>query len=343
MANLQPSWDFEEVQTRLQEVDELAGLTLVEGPCPLEGCPDLTAILKKVMVPGSILLPEDFNQIQTVLRVINRVRHYFQGIQEKQPLLAKYGQQLRDLSEVRQAIRKAISPHGLILDQASEELARLRQEMQSSRQQTSRKLHQLFGQADIRDVLQDQVISQRNGRYVIPIKADFKGKISGIIHAQSQSKATLFLEPFEIVSLNNSLNLLAGEEKREEERILLQLTDTVRAYLESLQDNLRILGEVDALQAKVLYAQEYKARTPVLTRRGHVKLNRSPASAAPAPGQDGEGLPGHHSGDAGADAGVPLPGVVGGQYRRQDGDVKDLGIAVPHDPVRHAAAGGGGQ
>ncbi len=262
LATLQPSWNFEEVQTRLQEVNELAELTVVEGPCPIEGCPDLAAILRRVTVPGSVLLPEDFNQILTVLRLISRVRRYFQGVQDRQPLLARYGHQLRDLVTVKQAIQTAISPHGIILDQASEELRRLRQEMQSSRQQVSRKLHQLFGQPDMREVLQDQVISQRNGRYVIPIKADFKGKINGIIHDQSQSKATLFIEPFEIVSLNNTLNLLAGEEKREEERILLQLTNVVRAHQEVIQDNLRVLGELDALQAKVLYAQEYKARTP---------------------------------------------------------------------------------
>ena len=275
LATLQPSWNFEEVQVRLQEVNELAELTVVEGPCPLEGCPDLTAILRRVTVPGSVLLPEDFNQLLMVLRLTSRVRRYFQGVQDRQPRMARYGQQLRELVEVKTAIQTAISPHGLILDHASGELRRVRQEMQSSRQQVSRKLHQLFGQSDIRDVLQDQVISQRNGRYVIPIKADFKGKINGIIHDQSHSKATLFLEPFEIVSLNNTLNLLAGEEKREEERILLQLTDIVRAHQEVIQDNLRILGEVDALQAKVLYAQEYKARTPGLTRQGRVLLKEA--------------------------------------------------------------------
>ena len=275
LANLQPSWNFDEVQARLQEVDELAELTLVEGPCPLEGCPDLAAILKRVMVPGSILLPDDLNQILAVLRLISRVRRYFQGIKERQPLIARYGQQLRDLVEVKQAIQAAISPHGMILDQASEELGRLRQEMQASRQQISRKLHQLFGQAAIREVLQDQVISQRNGRYVIPIKADFKGKINGIIHDQSQSKATLFLEPFEIVGLNNNLNLLAGEEKREEERILLELTNVVRAYVEIIQENLKLFGEVDALQARVLYAREYQARTPGLTRQGRVTLKEA--------------------------------------------------------------------
>jgi DNA mismatch repair protein MutS2 len=275
LAALQPSWNFEEVQARLQEVDELTELTVTDGLCPVEGCPDLGAILKRVTVPGSVLLPEDFNQILTVLRLVGRVKRYFQGIEERQPHLVRFGQHLRDLAEVKKAIQTAISPHGLILDQASEELQRLRQEMQSSRQQISRKLHYLFGQTDIRDVLQDQVISQRNGRYVIPIKADFKGKISGIIHDQSQSKATLFIEPFEIVSLNNTLNLLAGEEKREEERILLQLTDVVRAHLEGIQGNLRVLGEVDALQAKVLYAQEYQARTPALTRQGQIRLKEA--------------------------------------------------------------------
>jgi DNA mismatch repair protein MutS2 len=275
LANLQPSWNFDEVQAHLREVDELAELSLLEGPCPLEGCPDLTAILKRVLVPGSVLLPEDLNQILAALRLISRVRRYFQGIRERLPLIARYGQQFRDLLEVKQAIQSAISPHGLVLDQASEELARVRQEMQASRQQISRKLQQLFGRSEIREVLQDQVISQRNGRYVIPIKADFKGKINGIIHDQSQSKATLFLEPFEIVGLNNSLNLLAGEEKREEERILLELTNVVRAYLEIIQENLRLFGEVDALQAKVLYAWEYKARTPGLTRQGRVKLKEA--------------------------------------------------------------------
>ncbi len=275
LGTLQPSPDFEDVQARLQEVNELADLTAVDGPCPIEGCPDLAAILKRVTVPGSVLFPEDFNQILTVLRLVSRVRRYFQGIQDRQPLISRYGHQLRDLVEVKQAIQTAISPHGIILDQASEELRRLRQEIQTSRQQITRKLHQLFSQADFREVLQDQLISQRNGRYVIPIKADFKGKITGIIHDQSQSKATLFLEPFEIVNLNNSINLLAGEEKREEERILLHLTNLVRAHQEVFQDNLRVLGDVDALQAKVLYAQEYKARTPVLTRQGRVHLKEA--------------------------------------------------------------------
>lgn len=272
VAALLPSTDFAEVQGRLKDVDDLTELTVVEGPCPLEGCPDLAAILKRVTVPGSVLLPEDFNQILLVLRLGSRVRRYFQAAAPRQPGLARFGQQLRDLTAVKTAIQTAISPHGLILDQASEELRQVRQELQATRQQISRRLQQLFSHRDFKEALQDQVVSQRNGRYVIPLKADFKGKIQGIIHDQSQSKATLFVEPFEIVNLNNSLNLLAGEEKRQEERILLQLTNLVRAQREVIQNNLEVLGEIDALQAKVLYALEFQARTPALIRQGRVKL-----------------------------------------------------------------------
>jgi len=275
LANLQPSHAFETVQALLQEVKELTELTSVDGPCPLAGCPDPTAVLKRVAAPGSLLLPEEFIQILTFLRVVSRVRRYFLGAPAQLALISRFGQQLREVGEIREAIQTAISPHGLIMDQASEELRRLRQELQNSRHQITRRLHQMFRQAGFGDFLQDQVISQRNGRYVIPIKADFKGKVAGIIHDQSQSKATLFIEPFEIVNLNNSINLLVGEEKREEERILRQLTDLVRAHQDAFQADLRLLGEVDALQAKVLYAQDFQARTPLLNHHGRVKLKEA--------------------------------------------------------------------
>lgn len=275
LARLQPSSDFGEVQILLQEVEELSDLTAVEGPCPFEGCLDLTPILKRLVAPGSLLLSEELNQIVAVLRLISRVQRYLRGATDRHPHLNRYRQRLRDLSDLKKAIQVAISPYGLILDQASEELCRLRAEISTTRQQINRTLHQLFGRVEYREVLQDQVISQRNGRYVIPIKADFKGKVTGIIHDQSQSKATLFFEPFEIVNINNSLNLLFGEEKREEERILRHLTNLVRAQYEVIQEDLQILGEFDALQAKVAYAEEFKARTPTLIRQGRVRLKQA--------------------------------------------------------------------
>lgn len=275
LATLQPQWTAAAVQGLLQEVDELSELMVLEGPCPLVACPDLEAVFPRLRVPGSILGPDDFNQILAALRLMRRVRQYFLQVQERPWRIARYGQEMRDLRGVRTAIQTAISPHGFILDQASADLAQVRQEIQATRQQISQRLHSLFGQAGIRDLLQDQIIAQRHGRYVIPIKADCKGRLNGIIHDQSQSKATLFIEPFEIVAANNNLNLLLGEEKREEERILLHLTDVVRAHQEALAANLRLVGEADALQAKVLFAQAYGARTPALTSSGRVRLREA--------------------------------------------------------------------
>ncbi|MGQ9921236.1 MAG: endonuclease MutS2 [Desulfobacca sp.] len=275
LTRLQPRWTLAEVQELLAEVAEAINFTVVEGPCNFSGCPDLKAVLPRVTVPGSILAPEDFNQIQAALRLMKRVQRYFGGAQEQQPRLRRYAREMRDLSAVQTAIQTAISPHGQILDQASPALAHIRQEIQATRQQISQKLHALFQQPTIRDILQDQIIAQRNGRSVIPIKADYKGRLNGIIHDQSQSKATLFIEPFEIVPMNNALNLLIGEETREEERILLHLTDVVRAHLDALQANLALVGEADALQAKVLFAQEFQARTPVLTSSGRVRLKEA--------------------------------------------------------------------
>ncbi len=275
LAELQPRWHRDEVQVLLAEVEAAADYLAVEGPCNMSGCPDLGPVVVRVPVPGSLLTPTDLNQILAALRVMNRVRRYFTGAAGRHPCLARYGREMRDLRELQAAIQNAISPHGYILDQASPALARVRQEIQQTREQITQKLHSLFGQPGVREVLQDQIIAQRNGRYVIPIRADGKGRIHGIIHDQSQSKATLFMEPLEVVPWNNTLNLLAGEEKREEERILLHLTNIVRAHLEALEANLRLVGEADALQAKVRYGREYRARTPVLSTRGRVFLQEA--------------------------------------------------------------------
>ncbi len=275
LDQLQPRWTLAEVQNLVAEVAEAADFLVVEGPCNFSGCPDLSTVLPRVTVPGSILIPEDFNQILAALRLMKRVQRYFLGAQTRHERLGRYGREMRDLSVLQTAIQTAISPHGHILDQASPALAHIRQEIQATRQQISQKLHALFQQPAIRDILQDQIIAQRHGRFVIPIKADCKGKLNGIIHDQSQSKATLFIEPFEIVAWNNSLNLLIGEEKREEERILLHLSNVVRAHLDALQANLALVGEADALQAKVLFAQAYQARPPVLTNSGRVRLKEA--------------------------------------------------------------------
>lgn len=289
LAGLAPHSDHSYISDRLQEVTELGDLTTVEGPCPLEKFPDLAHLLRRVKVPGSLLEPVDFNQSLRVLRLISRIRQYFAAAVPQYPLIAGRALRLQELTAVRQAIQNAISPHNLMLDQASPDLQQLREEIARTRQHLTRQLQHLFTQPQFKDLLQDRLVAQRNGRYVILLKAECKGKAPGIIHDQSQSKATLFVEPFEVINLNNSLNLLDNEEKREQERILRRLTDLVRAHQEDLQGNLAILAELDALNAMALYAQDFQARAPVLSRTGRVRLKaaRHPLLLAREQGRGG--------------------------------------------------------
>lgn len=274
LARLVPVSDLSSIRAKFQEIHELQDLTSREGELPLTDFPDLSPWLAKALVRGSLLPPEAFNDILLVLRLARRARLYLlQG--EAYPLLAALAGPLHDLASLRTAIKQCISPHNFILDQASPELAAVRRELAQTREGLNRQIKQNFFGPQYQDALQGPTISQRHGRYVIPLKADHKGAIPGIIHDQSQTRATLFLEPLAIVEQNNQLNLLGNREKREEEAVLRRLTDLVRNHLEEIQETLAALAEVDGLQAKVHFARAYKAREPIWRSTPGVDLRQA--------------------------------------------------------------------
>ena len=151
----------------------------------------------------------------------------------------------------------------------------MRRELTETRERVNRQIKQSYFGPEYREALQNAIVSQRHGRYVIPIKADHRGAIPGIIHDQSQTKATLFLEPLAIVEHNNALNLLHNREKREEELVLRRLTDLVRDALEDIRQTLATLAEADAIQAKVLFARDFKAREPIWRSRGGLDFKQA--------------------------------------------------------------------
>jgi len=270
LAGLQPSPDFEAIQVKFAEIRELTDLENCEGDIPLADFPDLTPWLQKARVPGSLLTPAAFNDILRVLRLVRQVRLYLSQGRERLAALTRLAQNLSDLEPLREAILRCISPHNFILDSASPELAGIRRELAEAREALNRQIKQTFFAPPYQHLLQSPTISQRHGRYVIPLKAEHKGAIPGIIHDASQTRATLFVEPLAIVEQNNILNLLANQEKREEEKVLRRLSDLVRETLPQLAANQAALAELDAISAKVRFAREFRAREPVLSRRGAV-------------------------------------------------------------------------
>jgi DNA mismatch repair protein MutS2 len=274
LATLRPVSDLLNIRAKFQEIQELQDLESREGDLPLSDFPDLSPWLTKALVPGSLLAAPAFNDFLLVLRLSRQCRQFLlKG--DAYPHLGTLAGGLHDLASLRTAIKQCISPHNFILDQASPALAAVRREMAQTREGLNRQIKQNFFGTDYQDALQSPTISQRHGRYVIPVKADHKGAIPGIIHDQSQTRATFFLEPLAIVEQNNQLNLLANREQREEDAVLRRLTDLVRNHLEEIRETLAALSEVDGLQAKVRFARLYKAREPIWRSRPGVDFRQA--------------------------------------------------------------------
>ena len=274
LARLQPVSDLASIRAKFQEIHELQDLTSREGDLPLADFPDLSPWLAKALVRGSLLPPEAFNDILQVLRLARKLRQFL-NLGDAYPRLTALAGPLHDLASLRDAIKQCISPHNFILDQASPELHAVRRELSQTREGLNRQIKQNFFGSEYHDALQTTTISQRHGRYVIPIKADHKGAIPGIIHDQSQTRATLFIEPLAIVEQNNQLNLLGNREKREEEAVLRRLTDLVRNQMEEIREILAGLAQVDGLQAKAHFARSFKAREPIWRSKPGVDLRQA--------------------------------------------------------------------
>jgi len=270
VAAVAPLADLHRIQAPFRQIQELRELQYREGPLPLTDFPLLTTWLNKATVPGSLLPAAAFNDVLQVLRLARHLKHHINLGGELTPRLGSLADNLKDLTPLTDAIQQCISPHNFILDQASPTLAQVRQELADTRERVNRRIKQAFFTPAYQDVLQSPLISQRHGRYVIPIKADHKGVIPGIIHDQSQTRATLYLEPLAIVEHNNALNLLHNREKREEEAVLRRLTDLLRNVLPEIHLTLAVLAELDAIQARVRFAEEFRAREPIWRTQGGV-------------------------------------------------------------------------
>ncbi|MGI9035658.1 MAG: endonuclease MutS2 [Pyrinomonadaceae bacterium] len=167
------------------------------------------------------------------------------------------------LFEAIQRINKELLPSGEIDDSASPELARLRREINNQRGRLQKSLESLMRSSS--DAIQDQIVTQRNERFVIPVKADFRGKISGVAHGFSSSGATVFVEPLEAIEANNELQNLKGKEEREIAQILFALTEDLREQLPAIEAAAEAVAKLDFIKAKVEFARKFKAIVPQIS------------------------------------------------------------------------------
>ncbi len=227
----------------------------------LEDPSDAVAILK---IKGATLEPTTLLEITRVCNQALFARSAIQPEKDFAPVLWKTVENIPPtLFEAISRINKKLLPSGEIDDSASPELARIRREINNQRGRLQKSLESVMRNAG--DAIQDAIVTQRNERFVIPVKADFRGKLQGVAHGFSSSGATVFVEPLEAIEANNELQNLKGKEEREIARILFALTEDLRQQLPAIETAVKAVAELDFIKTKVEFARSFKAIVPKIT------------------------------------------------------------------------------
>ncbi|MDR1044746.1 MAG: Smr/MutS family protein [Candidatus Adiutrix sp.] len=249
---------------------------LNRGDSPdLSGHIDLTEVLEPLKVEGSMLGVEELRAVGYEARAARTARTFFAAFGETAPKLAGLAAGLSSLPDLIEAVERTIGPDGEILDTASGELGRLRREQAATRQGLTSRLTGLMHSDSFRHLLQDELITTRSDRYVIPVRAGAVGGRRGLVHDWSKTGATAFLEPLEVVEDNNRLGFLKRKEKAEIERLLRRLSDDCRAAAPELISSGAILTRLDLILAQARLGRTWSAVAPDYQPGAGLRLRRA--------------------------------------------------------------------
>jgi DNA mismatch repair protein MutS2 len=276
---LRPSPILAQAQQLVQQTREARYLLDSQGGLSLGGAHDVRPLAQNA-ARGAVLQPTELLDISGTLRVGKRVQRVLGRLHGQVPLLADIAARIEPCDALADEIGRCISEQGEINDHASVRLAHLRREMRIAHERLQDKLNRILTNPRNAQYLQEALITQRGGRYVIPIKADFKGRIPGIVHDSSASGATLFIEPLSAVEMTNHWRELQIEERKEVERILAELSGLVAGLADELVWTVEALAELDLVLAKAHYAIELGATEPRLV--AFPDRGRGPRSATKA-------------------------------------------------------------
>jgi DNA mismatch repair protein MutS2 len=265
--NLTPSTDPAIVTRGLGQSAEARRLLACETGFSLGGASDVREAAG-MAARGKVLDPETLLAVQQTMAVSRRVREGMQKRAEEFPLLWEMGRDITALAPLEESIAGAIGIAGEVLDSASPELSRLRRELKEKRERLRRRLDTIISSSRNQRFLQDALITEREGRYVVPVRAELKKEFRGIVHDVSNTGATVFIEPLATVDLGNDLREMSVAEKREVDRILAALSAEVGASDGEISRNVTRLAEVDLALAKARFAARFKAEEAVTTAFG---------------------------------------------------------------------------
>ncbi len=278
--DLLPSSDFAEVQEWQEQTTEAVKVLSMSAP-PLGGIRDIRLLLKKA-AKGAILELEELQNIMSTMYAMRTIKYFFRDLELEAPILQEWARSLEILGQLERNLNNVIDEHGNMREDASVELRRIRRELKSSQTRIKDKINSILHDGAYQKMFQDAIVTVRDERYVIPVKAEYRAHFPGLIHDQSASGSTLFIEPMAVVELNNDVKQLTLAEQQEIQRILRQLSGEIQREKDTLYANCEILGDIDFTFAKARLAGAMKAVRPLINDEGRTVLNnaRHPLIAA---------------------------------------------------------------
>ncbi|HEY6951147.1 MAG TPA: endonuclease MutS2, partial [Bacteroidota bacterium] len=270
-----PSIDPLGIQRELQRVSEMKELLIGEGSLPLDGTKNIIPALRKIAVENQVLSIQDLLDIGSTLRVSQTIHSFLTKRRTQYPNLISFADTLLIDKIIEFNIAQALDDQGFVKDSASKELKQIRQDLISASDALKKRLESILRNVSEQDFLQEEILTTRDGRMVIPVKVEHKTHVAGFIHSSSASGQTVYIEPAETLDLNNALRELQLREQREIHRILSGLTRQVREIREPLEASLQTLVEIDVLAAKAKYSIEIIGFPPALAATPFIKLIQS--------------------------------------------------------------------
>ncbi len=258
---LMPATRLQEIRQRLETTSEARALLAARPDVGLGGVHDVRPLVAAAQ-RGVALPPVDLLAVHDTLAKARALQRSLSRLGDQFPHLASLASRIQPCPEVIEEIGRCLDERGELRDDASPDLARIRRELCIAHDRIQEKLRSIITSPKNAAYLQEPLITQRDGRYVIPLKADFKGRIRGVVHDVSSSGVTIFVEPLSVVELNNTWRQLQIEEEQEIRRILLHLADLIAGCAAAIVQTVEMLAELDLAFAKAKYAEAIGANAP---------------------------------------------------------------------------------
>ncbi len=260
---LTPTSELREARRRQQETTEARKLLSLKTELTVGGARDVRVFAQSA-ARGGVLEPNEILEIRNTLVAGRTLQRTLSRLGDQFPRLATMAGHIEEAPGLVEAINTTFDERGEIMDSASEQLGTIRRELRIAHDRLLQKLQRIISDPKNQPYLQEAIITQRDGRYVIPLKADFKGRIRGLVHDQSSSGATLFIEPLSTLELNNTWRELLLAEQQEIRRILAALSSLIGAQAGPIVRTVEALAELDLAFAKAKYADQLRATEPLM-------------------------------------------------------------------------------